>query len=59
MTTLSQKEKDSRRSSSFTRVERYILNAIRDFAAAKNPPSTIKKEMERVLRNGFRIKEPR
>jgi len=59
MTNPKQAEYDSRRSSTLTRVERYILNAIRDFAAAKNPPSTIKKEMERVLRNGFRIKEPR
>jgi hypothetical protein len=59
MTALSQKEKDSRRSSTFTRVEVYILDAIRRFAAAKTPPSTIKAEMESVLRSGFKIKAPK
>ena len=53
---LTQREKDSRRSSTFTRIEKYILEAIRKFAAAKTPPSTIKAEMERVLRSGFKIK---
>jgi hypothetical protein len=58
MTNPKQPEYDSRRSSTLTRVERYILNAIRDFAAAKTPPSTIKAEMEKVLRQRFKIKNP-
>ncbi len=38
------------------RVERYVLEAIRLFAAAKNPPSTAKKEVHEVLLTAFKIK---
>ena len=57
MTPLTRSQRDeAKRTSTLTRIEKYILEAIRKFAAAKTPPSTIKAEMERVLRSGFKIK---
>lgn len=47
---------EAKRTSTLTRIEKYILEAIRQFAAAKTPPSTIKSEMERVLRTAFKVK---
>lgn len=57
MTALSQKEKDSRRSSTFIRIEIALLNVIRRFAAKRN--STVKGEIENVLRQAFKIKAPK
>ena len=54
---LSQKEKDSRRSSTFIRIEIALLNVIRRFAAKRN--STVKGEIENVLRQAFKIKAPK
>ena len=54
---LSQKEKDSRRSSTFTRIEKYILEAIRIFAQKNN--TSIKEEIEYVLLYAFKIKAPK
>ena len=51
---LSQKEKDSRRSSTFIRIEIALLNVIRRFAAKRN--STVKSEIEAVLRSAFKVK---
>ena len=52
---LSQKEKDSRRSSTFIRIEIALLNVIRRFAAKRN--RTVKGEIENVLRQAFKIEE--
>ena len=54
---LSQKEKDSRRSSTFIRIEIALLNVIRRFAAKRN--RTVKGEIENVLRQAFKIKAPK
>ena len=54
---LSQKEKDSRRSSTFIRIEIALLNVIRRFAAKRN--RTVKGEIENVLRRAFKIKAPK
>ena len=54
---LSQKEKDSRRSSTFIRIEIALLNVIRRFSAKRN--STVKGEIENVLRQAFKIKAPK
>jgi hypothetical protein len=54
MTALTQKEKDSRRSSTFIRIEIALLNVIRRFAAKRN--STVKSEIEAVLRSAFKVK---
>ena len=54
---LSQKEKDSRRSSTFIRIEIALLNVIRRFAAKRN--RTVKGEIENVLRQAFKIKVPK
>ena len=54
---LSQKEKDSRRSSTFIRIEIALLNVIRRFAAKRN--RTVKGEIENVLRQAFKIKAAR
>ena len=51
MTALSQKEKDSRRSSTFIRIEIALLNVIRRFA--KQNRSTVKAEVDSVLRERF------
>ena len=57
MTALTQKEKDSRRSSTFIRIEIALLNVIRRFAAKRN--RTVKGEIENVLRQAFKIKAPK
>ena len=51
MTALTQKEKDSRRSSTFIRIEIALLNVIRRFA--KQNRSTVKAEVDSVLRERF------
>ena len=50
---LSQKEKDSRRSSTFIRIEIALLNVIRRFAQRKG--STVKGEIDSILRQAFKV----
>ena len=57
MTNPKQSVYDSKRSSTLTRIEKYILEAIRKFAQKNN--TSIKEEIEYVLLYAFKIKAPK
>ena len=58
MTPLTRSQRDeAKRTSTLTRIEKYILEAIRKFAQKNN--TSIKEEIEYVLLYAFKIKAPK